>query len=48
MGCRKSSSTRVVCSNTILPEETKKTLNRQPNFIPKQLEKEEQQQQKQN
>ena len=29
MGCSKSSSKRVVCSNTILPQETRKTLNRQ-------------------
>ena len=35
MGCSKSSSKRVVCSNTILPQETRKTLNRHPNFIPK-------------
>ena len=35
MGCSKSSSKRVVCSNTILPQETRKTLNRQPNFTPK-------------
>ena len=35
MGCSKSSSKREVYSNTILPKETIKTLNRQPNFIPK-------------
>ena len=35
MGCNKSSSKREVYSNTILPQETRKTLNRQPNFIPK-------------
>ena len=34
MRCSKSSSKRVVCSNTILPQETRKTLNRQHNFIP--------------
>ena len=34
MGCRKSSSKREVYSNTILPQETRKTLNRQPNFTP--------------
>ena len=34
MGCRKSSSKREVCSNTILTQETRKTLNRQPNFTP--------------
>ena len=35
MGCNKSSSKREVYSNTIQPQETRKTLNRQPNFIPK-------------
>ena len=35
MGCNKSSSKREVYSNTILPQETRKTLNRQPNFTPK-------------
>ena len=35
MGCSKSSSKSKVYSNTILPEETRKTLNRQPNFTPK-------------
>ena len=35
MGCNKSSPTREVYSNTILPQETRKTLNRQPNFTPK-------------
>ena len=35
MGCVKSSSKREVYSNTILPQETRKTLNGQPNFIPK-------------
>ena len=34
-GCSKSSSKREVYSSTILPQETRKTLNRQPNFIPK-------------
>ena len=29
------SSKREVYSNTILPQETRKTLNRQPNFTPK-------------
>ena len=46
MGWSQSSSKREVYSNTILPQETRKTLNKQPNFTPKQLEKEEQQQQK--
>ena len=35
MGCNKSSSKREVYSNTIVPQETRKTLNRQPNFIAK-------------
>ena len=39
MGCRKSNSKREVYSNTILPHETRKTSNRQPNFTPKTIEK---------
>ena len=35
MGWSKSSSKREVYSNTILPQETRKTLNTQPNFTPK-------------
>ena len=35
MGYSKSSSKREHYSNTILPQETRKTLNRQPNFTPK-------------
>ena len=35
MGYSKSSSKREVYSNTILPQETRKTSNRQPNFTPK-------------
>ena len=35
MGCSKSSSKREAYSNTILPQERRKTRNRQPNFIPK-------------
>ena len=35
MGCSKSSSKRGVYRNTTLPQETRKTLNRQPNFTPK-------------
>ena len=35
MGYGKSSSKREVDSNTILPQETRKTSNRQPNFTPK-------------
>ena len=34
MGLSKSSSKREVYSNTILPQETRKALNRQPNFTP--------------
>ena len=46
MGCRKSSSKREVYSNTILPQETRNISNKQPNLHLKQLEREEQQQQK--
>ena len=35
MGCSKSCSKKEVCSNIILPQETRKTLNREPNFTPK-------------
>ena len=42
MGCSRTSSKREVYSNTILPLETRKTSNREPNFTPKQWEKEEQ------
>ena len=35
MGCIESSSKREAYSNTILPQETRKPLNRQPNFTPK-------------
>ena len=35
MGCSKSSSEREVYSNTSLPQETRKTLNKQPNITPK-------------
>ena len=35
MGSSKSSSKREVYSNTILPQETRKTSNIQPNFTPK-------------
>ena len=35
MGCSKSSSKREVCSNTILPQETRKISNKQPNLTPK-------------
>ena len=34
-GMQKNCSKREVYSNTILPQETRKTLNRQPNFTPK-------------
>ena len=35
MGCSKSSFKREVYCNTILPQETRKTSNRQANFTPK-------------
>ena len=35
MGCNKNSSKREVYSNTILPQETRKTSNRQPKFTTK-------------
>ena len=35
IGCIKSSSKREVYSSTILPQETRKTSTRQPNFTPK-------------
>ena len=35
MGCSKSSSKMEVYSSAILPQETRKILNRQPNFTPK-------------
>ena len=35
MGCSKNSFKREVYSNTILPQEIRKTSNRQPNFTPK-------------
>ena len=34
MGCSKSSSKREVYCNTILPQETREALNRQPTFTP--------------
>ena len=40
--CSESSPKREVYSNIILPQETRKTSNRQPNFTPKQVEKGEQ------
>ena len=43
MGCSKSSPKREVYSNTILPQETRKTLNRQSNFTPKTTEKKKEQ-----
>ena len=39
MGYSKNSYKREIYSNAILPQETRKTLNRQPNFSIKQLEK---------
>ena len=41
MGFNKSSAKREVYSNTSLPQETRKTWNRQPNFTPKATRKEE-------
>ena len=35
LNCSKNSSKREVYSNTILPQETRKTSNRQPHFTPK-------------
>ena len=35
MGCSLSNSNREAYSNTILPQEMRKTSNRQPNFTPK-------------
>ena len=37
--CSKSSSKREVYNNTILPQETRKTSNRQPNFTPTTIRK---------
>ena len=39
MRCSKSSSKREVYSNTILPQETRKTSSRQPNFTPERIGK---------
>ena len=41
MGCSKSSSKREVYSNTILPQETRKTSNGQPNFTHKKKKEQE-------
>ena len=35
MGCSKSRSKKEVYSNAIIPQKTRKTSNRQPNFTPK-------------
>ena len=35
MGCSKSSSKREAYNNTILPQETRKIWNKQPNLTPK-------------
>ena len=35
MGCSKSSPKKEFYSNTIIPQEARETLNRQPNFTPK-------------
>ena len=42
MGCSKSSSKREVNSNTILPQETRKISNKQPNLTPKAIREKEQ------
>ena len=47
MGCSKSTSKREVYSNTILPQETRKPSNRQPNVTSKTTRKKEKQQQQQ-
>ena len=39
MECNKSSFKRDIHSNTIIPQETRETLNRQPNFTPKTMGK---------
>ena len=39
MECTKNSTKREVYSNTILPQETRKTPSRQPKFTPKTTEK---------
>ena len=39
MGSNRSSSEKEVYSNAILPQEIRKTLNRQPNFTPKTIGK---------
>ena len=39
MGFSKNSAKREVHSNTSLPQKTRETSNKQPNFTPKQLEK---------
>ena len=42
MGCDKRSSKREVYSNTVLPQETRNTSNKQPNLTPKAIRKAEQ------
>ena len=42
MGCSESRSKREVYRDTVLPQETRKTSNRQLNFTPETTEKEEQ------
>ena len=39
MSCSKSSSSKEIYSNTVLPQERRKASNRQPNFIPKNVKK---------
>ena len=45
MGHSKSSSNKKICRNTVPPQETREFSNEQPNFIHKELEKEQRQQQ---
>ena len=42
MGCSKSSSKKEVYNNTVLPQETRKVSNKQPNLTPKGTREEEQ------
>ena len=39
MGCSKRSPKKEVYSNTIIPQEARETLNRQPNFTPEEIGK---------
>ena len=39
MGCSKSSSKKEVYNNTVLPQETRKVSNKQPNLPPERIRK---------